>query len=238
VICGGKTLLIDAGEIDRGMAVVNYLDKLGIEKLDYVIGTHPHSDHIGGLADVIKNFEIGDIILPKIADEFVPTTLVYEKLLDTIAEKNLKITQAVAGSEIALGNATVAILSPIFDDKELNNYSVVTLITYRSNTFLLTGDAEKKVETEILSRVSLPQIDVFKAGHHGSKTSSSKNFLEILKPKIVAIECGENSYGHPNQEIIDRFMEYTDEIYRTDIDGTIVMKSDGRRIGVYCREDN
>jgi competence protein ComEC len=217
---------------------VNYLNTLGIEKLDYIIGTHPHSDHIGGLADVIENFEVGDVILPKIADEYVPTTRVYEKLLDKISEKNLKITPAVAGDEIKLEKATVAVLSPLFDDDELNNYSVSTLIEYGSNTFLLTGDAEKKVEKAILDDVNLPRIDVFKAAHHGSRTSNGSDFLEVLRPKIVAIECGENSYGHPNQEIIDRFLEYTDKIYRTDVNGTIVMKSDGRRINVYCRKDS
>jgi competence protein ComEC len=238
VISGGKTMLIDAGEVDKGMVVVNYLDKLGIEKLDYIIGTHPHSDHIGGLTDLIKNFEVDNVILPKIADEYVPTTRVYENLLDIISEKKLKINQAKSGDEIRLGDATVAILSPLFDDEELNNYSVVTLITYGSNNFLLTGDAEKKVENALLKEASLPKIDVFKAGHHGSKTSNSSNFLKVLKPKIVAIECGDNSYGHPNQEVIDRFLEYTDKIYRTDVDGTIVMKSDGRQINVHCRKNN
>ena len=234
VVCNGKTLLIDGGENEHETKVINYLRSLKIEKLDYIIATHPHTDHIGGLPEVLLEFGADKIIMPRISKELTPTNSTYTALLKAIKASGAKAIPARVGQTYELGGAVFEILAPIsYDADNLNNFSVVTRLTYGGKSFLFTGDAETKEEAEIIAGGAQLKSNVIKVGHHGSKTSSSKKFLEAVMPEICIIMCGEdNDYGHPHESVLKRIANYTDRIYRTDICGDIVIRSDGTELSV------
>lgn len=221
-----KVMLIDAGTNEAGETVVNYLENLGITKIDYLIGTHPHEDHIGGLDDVINKFDIGQIYMPKIET----TTKTFEDVLEAIENKNLTVTAPNKGDEIGLGQATGEFMTePILDKDNLNVSSLVFRLEFGNNSFLFMGDAEEENEKTI----SWPKTDVLKVGHHGSSTSSSEEFLKQVQPQYAIIMVGEdNSYGLPTQETINKLNTIGSTIYRTDENGTIQLTSDGNTIKV------
>lgn len=221
-----KVMLIDAGTNEAGETVVNYLKNLGIKKIDYLIGTHPHEDHIGGLDDVINNFDIGQIYMPKIET----TTKTFEDVLEAIENKNLTITAPNKGDKIELGQAVGEFMTePILDEDNLNVSSLVLRLEFGNTSYLFMGDAEEENEETI----RWPKTDVLKVGHHGSSTSSSESFLEQVQPKYAIIMAGkDNSYGLPTQETINKLSNIGSEIYRTDEDGTIQMTSDGNTIQI------
>ena len=221
-----KIMLIDAGTNEAGKTVVNYLKNLGITKIDYLVGTHPHEDHIGGLDNVINNFDIGQIYMPKIET----TTKTFEDVLEAIENKNLTVTAPNKGDKIELGQAVGEFMTePILDKDNLNVSSLVLRLEFGNTSYLFMGDAEEENEETII----WPKTDVLKVGHHGSSTSSSKSFLEQVQPKYAIIMAGkDNSYGLPTQETIDKLHNIGSEIYRTDEDGTIQMTSDGNTIEI------
>lgn len=223
-------MLIDAGENNQGTTVVNYLKEQGVKKLDYVIGTHPHSDHIGGLDIVINSFDIGKVILPDI----IHTTKTFEDVLDAIAENKLKITKAIVGTTYSLGESSFTIVAPNASDyDELNDYSVGVKFTNGENSFLFTGDAEKLSEIQMLRNGIDLSADVLKLGHHGSSTSSHDNFMDEVDPDYAVISVGEdNSYGHPHKETLQILKDRKIKVYRTDKQNTIIFTSDGEKITV------
>ncbi len=223
-----ETMLIDAAESYQSEKIINYLKNLNYQKIDYVIGTHPHTDHIGGLKDIINTFEIGKIYMPKV----VSTTKTYESLLMAIKDKNLKINTAKSGTSIIDTDALkINILAPNNSTyTELNNYSVVTKITYGTTKFLFMGDAEKLSENEIKENVT---ADVIKIGHHGSNTSSSINFIKKVNAKYGIISVGlNNKYNLPKEETITNWENSGTKIYLTSINGTIRAISDGTNIKI------
>lgn len=223
-----ETMLIDAAESNQSENIINYLKNLNYQKIDYVIGTHPHTDHIGGLKDIINTFEIGKIYMPKV----VSTTKTYENLLQTIKDKNLKINTAKAGTSIIdTDTLKINILAPNNDTyTELNNYSVVTKITYGTTKFLFMGDAEKLSENEIKEDVT---ADVIKIGHHGSSTSSGINFIKKVNAKYGIISVGlNNKYNLPKEETITNWENSGTKIYLTSTNGTITAISDGTNIKI------
>lgn len=223
-----ETMLIDAAESYQSENIINYLKNLNYQKIDYVIGTHPHTDHIGGLKDIINTFEIGKIYMPKV----VSTTKTYESLLMAIKDKNLKINTAKAGiSIIDTDTLKINILAPNSETyTELNNYSAVTKITYGTTKFLFMGDAEKLSENEIKENVT---ADVIKIGHHGSNTSSSINFIKKVNAKYGIISVGlNNKYNLPKEETITNWENSGTKIYLTSINGTIRASSDGTNIKI------
>lgn len=221
----GHFMLIDAGENDQGDTVVSYLTSAGVQTLDYVIGTHPHSDHIGGLDDVIRAFSVEKVILPPIEH----TTKTFEDVLDAISEKGLKLTRPQAGDTYSLGKAAFTILAPIGDyGDDLNNWSVGLKLTLGNRSFVMCGDAETAAETDIVNSGLDLKADVLKAGHHGSRTSTSDAFLKAVSPSYAVIQCGEgNSYGHPHKETIEKLETAGIQILRTDQLGTITAWTDG-----------
>ena len=223
-----ETMLIDAAESYQSENIINYLKNLNYQKKDYVIGTHPHTDHIGGLKDIINTFEIGKIYMPKV----VSTTKTYESLLMAIKDKNLKINTAKAGTSIIDTDALkINILAPNSETyTELNNYSVVTKITYGTTKFLFMGDAEKLSENEIKENVT---ADVIKIGHHGSNTSSSIDFIKKVNAKYGIISVGlNNKYNLPKEETITNWENSGTKIYLTSTNGTIRASSDGTNIKI------
>lgn len=223
-----ETMLIDAAESYQSENIINYLKNLNYQKIDYVIGTHPHTDHIGGLKNIINTFEIGKIYMPKV----VSTTKTYESLLMAIKDKNLKINTAKAGTSIIdTDTLKINILAPnnsIYT--ELNNYSVVTKITYGTTKFLFMGDAEKLSENEIKENVT---ADVIKIGHHGSNTSSSIDFIKKVNAKYGIISVGlNNKYNLPKEETITNWENSGTKIYLTSTNGTIRASSDGTNIKI------
>ena len=223
-----EVMLIDAGESSEEEKVYNYITNLGYNNIDYVVGTHPHTDHIGGLEYIINNISIENIYMPKA----VSTSKTYESLLNTITNKNLKVKVAKANVNIiSSDNLSVNIIAPNSESySNLNNYSAVIKIDYYNNSFLFMGDAEVLSEEEITSDVG---ADVIKVGHHGSDSSSSLEFLNKVKPKYAVISVGTNNqYNHPYDSILSRYESIGSQVYRTDLDGTIVATSDGTNINI------
>ena len=234
VECDGKYMLIDAGENGHENDVINYLTKLGVEKLDYVVASHQHSDHIGGLEEVLAEFKADNIIMPRLTKEQTPTNSTYKAFLKAVQASGAKVVEAKVGAKYTLGTSSFEILGPVTNDAEdINNMSAVMRLDYGENSFLFTGDAETEEELEILDNGADLDCDVLKAGHHGSSTSSHKKFVAAVTPEICVISCGkDNDYGHPHDKAVDRIKKQTDEIYRTDICGDIVIESDGVNLSV------
>lgn len=225
----GKNILIDAGPNSNTDRLISYLNKQNIKKLDIVVASHPDEDHIGGMARVINQFTIGEFWAPKRTNN----TKTFENMINSLKSKNLKINTAKSGLTLSFDKAiTVDIIAPNNDNYDSNNnYSIVIKLTYGNNSFLFVGDAEKISEKEILDKKYNISSDVLKIGHHGSRTSSSKEFLDKVNPKIAVISCGKNNdYGHPNKETLTELTKRKFQIYRTDIDGTIILLSDGKTI--------
>ena len=234
VECGGKYMLIDAGENGHETEVLNYLHALGIKKLDYVVASHQHSDHIGGLSEVLEEFEAENIIMPRLTKAQTPTNSTYREFLNAVKNSGAKVIEAKVGATYDLGGAKFEILGPVTNDAEdINNMTAVIRLDYGKNSFLFTGDAETEEELEILNNGADLDCDVLKVGHHGSGTSSSNKFLEAVTPEICVISCGEgNDYGHPHDNAVKRLKKQTDKIYRTDICGDVVISADGEKLSV------
>ena len=231
----GKTILIDAGEAEYGDRVISYIKKLKYSKIDYLFATHPHSDHIGGLKKVINSFEIGSIYMPDVTNN----TNLYYDLLKAIEAKNKKVRLATAGKNVILDdNINLKIVAPINNYYEdLNNYSVVLRLTYDEKSFLFMADAEYDSEMELLKSNFDIKADVLKVGHHGSTSSTNYNFLKKVSPKIAVISVGENNdYGHPKEKILEKLKNQNVKIYRTDLNGNIVITTDGKNMKVRVQD--
>jgi len=227
IIFGNKTILIDAGEMDMGDRVVNDLKSLGVTRIDLLVATHPHSDHIGGMLKVLDNFTVGQVL-----DSGMPhTSVIYERFLEKIDKENIPYKIAVQGDRIDLDHALrIVVLSPPaqrFGD-DLNTNSVMLRISYGTINFLFTGDAGSEAETALLKSGYAPDAQILKVGHHGSMYSSSPAFIARVHPEIAIISLGrDNPYGHPHKQAVDILTEAGATIYRTDRDGTILVRSDG-----------
>lgn len=225
----GKTMLIDAGDNSDEDDIVDFLNKKGIKKLDIVIGTHPHADHIGGLDAVIHNFKIGEFYMPKVSH----TTKTFEDVLLAVKEKGLTIKTAKAGVTLGLDHRmSVEMVAPVKDSySDLNNYSAVVRLKYGTMTFLFTGDAEKISEDEMVAEGYPLNAVVLNLGHHGSNTSTTDEFLAAVNPKYAVISSGkDNKYGHPDKDIIQKLEDNNIEYFNTQTDGTITAVTNGQDI--------
>ncbi len=240
ILTDTAAVLIDAGEIGEGDIVLADLKEAGVETLDWIIMTHPHSDHIGGVPDILNyaakydDLTVENVMITTLPDDMIPTTNVYERMLDSVENAGVSLTEAVKMT-IDLGSATLEIVpSPGNDYSSLNDYSICAYLTCGESTFLFTGDTSNPEERDLLEAGAVRHADVLKVGHHGSRTSSGEDFLSVVTPKIAVISCGvKNSYGHPTDEALNRLSEYCGEyIYRTDEDGTICVTTDGTEISV------
>ena len=230
VVCDGKTLVIDGGTAENGAKMVEYLQNtLHVSKVDFVIGTHPHADHIGGLPDVIRACKVKKLYSP--VDEFEAKT--FETMKRAADDKKLKITVPQAGQSFSLGRAKVEFLAPLGIYDNVNDLSLVVRITYGQTAFLFTGDAERPSEYDMTDSGEDLSATVLKVGHHGSNTSTSYVFLRQVMPAYAIISCGkDNAYGHPHEEVLSRLADEGAVVYRTDECGTIVCRSNGAKVTV------
>lgn len=229
--CGDAAMLIDAGEASEGTAVQNYLKKQGVSRLNYLVLTHPDSDHIGGAPVVITKFEIDKVFM----SDYEKDNQTYRKLIQALDDKGLSWSMPKAGSVFSLGDAVITILGPVASYSDPNNASLVLTVQKGENIFLFTGDAEEEAEADILENGLPVKADVYKAGHHGSKTASGEEFVEEVSPAYAVVSCGEgNSYGHPNARTLNTFRMRGIQVYRTDEQGSIVAVSDGSEISWNC----
>ncbi len=222
-------MLIDAGENGNESVVINYLNNQGIDSLTYLVATHPHSDHIGGVEEVIEAFDVQNVIMPRLSKNNTPTTQTYENMLKAIKNCGAKVIAAKPGNEYSFGDVSFKILSPYVQDENLNNMSVSLKLTYLNHSFMFTGDAEKEVEKQILKNNSDLSADVYKVAHHGSSTSNTSEFIDAVNPEFAIISCAtDNSYGHPHDEIVELFNEKNIPYYTTAEWGTIVFEAKGK----------
>lgn len=233
ILCGNEAVLIDAGDVDSYAAIDAYLKAQNVKQLKYFILTHAHADHIGSADDVLKNYAVENVIMPKYSEENMPTSKVYEDLLYALSDSGAKVLAAKAGHTYNLSGCSFSVYAPNKDYKELNDSSVVVRFTYGETNFLFQGDAEKASENDVLAAGFDVRADVLKMGHHGSKTSSTEKYLRAVSPKLAVISCGENnSYKLPSDSVLQRLTALGIEYRRTDRNGTIVVMSNGKEITV------
>ena len=221
-------VLIDGGPSAATQNVVNYLNYLGIRTLDFVVATHPHSDHIGGLPGVLDRFEVREMWMP----DTIHTTVTFERLLDAIERNGLEITTVQAGDVLSAGDIQMTALAPNSSGhSNLNNYSIVLRMQFGQTAFIFTGDSEALSEREMLASGRNLRANVLEVGHHGSRTSTTDAFLDAVNPEAVVISVGAgNRFGHPHPYVLARFYERGIPVFRTDEMGTIVMITDGREV--------
>lgn len=231
--------LIDCGTRSTGENVINYLNSQGITEIDYLFGTHPHDDHMGGMYDVISNFKIGKIILPKVKNGEV-TSNWYMKLMQKIKKDKYNLEYAKVGTVYNLGDAKMKVIGPISAPEDnLNNYSTVLKVSFGQMDVIMAGDAEKDVEKEIIKSGENLDAEILKIGHHGSDTSSCIEWLDAISPKyaLISAETG-NRYNHPIKETMQNLKKRKIEVYRTDECGTVTLTITSNDVKFSCKPGN
>lgn len=227
ICCGGEYMLIDAGEPSASDTVVDYLNDHGIEKLEYVVCSHGHADHCGGLDAVVENFDVGTVF----TSPYPGDTSSYEIFSDAVSAKGLDMTVPELGESYSLGEARFEFIGPLEEYDNINDDSLVMRLEYGDTSFLFTGDMTSKAERDLLEDGANVKCDVLKVGHHGSSGSSSYRFLYEAEPKIAVISCeAGNSYGHPHEEALSRLNDCGAEVCRTDLEGSIIIFSNGMEV--------
>ena len=229
VECDGQFMLYDGGNVDDGSLVVSYLQNQGVEQLEYVFCSHAHEDHVGGLAAALAYFPAYHVYSPVTE----ASTKCFKDFVKYTQQQNLQVEVPAVGTQWPLGSATVTLLGPVTQYSETNNTSLVLRIDYGVTSFLLTGDMENTAETDLVNSGANLKADVLQVGHHGSSTSTSYLFLNAVLPEMGVISCGTgNKYGHPHEETLSILRDAKVDVYRTDLQGTITIGSDGQNFTV------
>ena len=229
IVCDGETMLIDGGNASDSSLIYSFLERHGITHLDYIVGTHAHEDHIGGLAGALNYATVGVAFCP--VTEY--DSRVFGNFVKYLGERDVSITVPNHGDSFMLGSADVKIVGPTRDHREPNNTSIVLKITYGSTSFLFTGDAERPAEQDILEAGHDISATVLKVGHHGSDTATTYPFLREIMPQYAVISCGtDNIYGHPTEDALSRLRDADVTVFRTDMQGTIICVSDGETVSI------
>lgn len=237
ISCDDKTMMIDCGTSNQENTVRQSIYTLNVEKLDYLVITHQHDDHMGGADKLLSYVEVDNLIMPRLTLENNVNTNTYNELLKTVNSKNINKIPAQDCKSFMLGSAFVEILSPTKHSNNINNMSVVVKVTYGETEFLFQGDSESTVENQLINSGADIDIDVLKAGHHGSNTSSNEKFLTETSPVFAVASCGDdNSYGHPNGNVLERYDKNNIPVYVTSFSGDITVTSDGEIITVYTQD--
>ncbi len=230
--CGDSTMLVDCGMLDDGEKVAAYLHKRGVTQLDYAIATHPDDDHIGGYPDLLRLVSANVYLEPEMQQELLAGNKSRAAVAEILEQKQILWKTAAAGDTFAVGEAAVTVLSPAENMKTTNDSSLVLRITYGETSFLLMGDAGIAAEKALLSGGEELQADVLKVGHHGSRTSTSEEFLRAVSPTYAAVSVGPDRSDLPDDEVLQLLQKYQAETYRTDLDGILIFASDGNTIKV------
>lgn len=226
-------MVIDAGNNADGKYIVKAMKSIGVEKIDYLVGTHAHEDHIGGMDDIINNFSIEKFYMP----DAITTTKTFEDVLDALDAHQVKFETPKINDEFSLNDVTFCVLHVGTNKNDLNETSIVLRLTYKDTSYLFMGDAPTSVEKDILSENI--KSDVLKVGHHGSQYSTSDTFLKKVNPKYAIIEVGKNNiYNHPKEVTLNKLKKSGVQVYRTDLDGTILLTSDGKNYNFEKIETN
>lgn len=225
-----KNILIDSGSREDKDKLYEFLKSKNIKNIDLLVGTHPHEDHIGNMASVIRDYTIGQVYMPKVTH----TTKTFKNVMEAIKEKSVSLKAPSVGDTLDFNGAIFKILAPNSGKyKDINNYSIVMKLTYKNNSFLFMGDAEKESEKEIIKKGETLKADVIKLGHHGSSTSNTKEFIEKVNPKYAVASCGKNNeYGHPHKEVVKLLGNLNIKLYKTYESGTVTFTSNGSNITV------
>ena len=230
----GENVLIDAGPKSSAGKLCNYLNEQDVEKIDLLVLTHPHEDHIGGAEKVFDLYDVEELLIP----DGTSDSSIYKKTMQSAEDEGCKITTAKAGMTTSFSNAQFTVLGPVFPEEyDTNNLSIVMTYTYGETRFIFTGDAEFPAENDIIDKFGddMLKSDVLKVGHHGSSTSTGYGFLSAVSPDFAAISCGKNNeYGHPHSEILNMLKTAKVDISRTDTEGTIVFSTDGKTV-IKCK---
>lgn len=226
---GDTAILVDSGEVGAAQTVINYIKNLGIDELDCVLVTHPHSDHMGAMIKILYEFKIKDLIMPEIPEDIIPTNSTYEKFLTAVSDNAENVIPAEAGMTYSYGEMNFEILAPLHGYDNLNDMSAVSRLSYGETSVMFMGDASTAVEKDLLNTGKDFSADIINIGHHGSKTASSQKWLEAVNPEFAVICCGAgNEYGHPHSVVTERLDNIGIEYYRTDLNGTVVFKSNSK----------
>lgn len=232
--CDGRNMLIDGGNAEDSSLVVSYLQGQGVEYLDYVVCTHAHEDHVGGLSGPLNTCTVGQVFAPVTQYD----SKAFSNFVKYTQQQGLEITVPKADSSFALGEAQVTVLGPRKEYEDTNNTSIVLRVEYGETSFLFTGDMESSAEADLLEAGCNLDATVLKVGHHGSSTSSSYVFLREVMPQYAVISVGkDNSYGHPHEEVMSRLYDARITVYRTDEQGTVVAFSDGETVRFTTEKD-
>lgn len=236
IMTSTHNVLIDGGDLDGGDIIVGALKSLGVKRLDYVMITHPHVDHFGGMTEIFGSFSVGVLLLPDVPDDMLPRTFNYSRLLAAIERSGVKSEFVSTGDRYPLGDGSrLEIVAPLYNDyDELNNLSIAARFVHGGNSFLFTGDFETAAERDLLNVGIDLHADVLKVGHHGSAGSSSKEFLEAVSPRIAVFEAGVyNTFGHPRAAVLERLNAVgCEKAYATSLNGNIAIISDGSDLRV------
>ncbi len=227
--CNGFNILVDGGEREYADDVLSYLDMAGVDKIDCYVLSHPHSDHIGASAKIIKSIQVDKVFTTYFSEFNTPTTSCYEELIEALDVYSTQVIDVAAGDSFTFGDVNIDIIAPFNESDEYNDMSIVFTAAYKDITVLFTGDTTKVVEKQILESGADIDADVLKVAHHGSTTSSTSEFIDAVSPSLAVISCGKNnSYGHPHDEIMELFKEKSISVKRTDEFGTVVYYGDGK----------
>ena len=227
VVCDGHYMLIDGGNAEDSDLVYSYLERHGAKHLDYMVASHAHEDHIGGLSGALNYAAVGVALSP--VTEY--SSKVFQNMVKYLGDQGKSLTVPEPGDKFDLGSAKVEILGPVKEYDDTNDTSIVLRIDYGSTSFLFTGDMEAGAERDLIDAGANLKATVLKAGHHGSDTSTSYQFLREVMPKYTVVSVGEgNSYGHPSDEVLSRFRDAGAEVYRTDMQGHVIAESDGKTV--------
>lgn len=230
--CADVNVVIDAGDFTLTNTALEYLQRQGVHKLNLAMCSHPHLDHIGGMPDILKTMDVDRFIMPVLPESILPITKSYNDILDILQSKSIKVEKPIAGDTFSIGELKFEIFAPLSDYDNVNNYSVVVKMSFGKVSFLFTGDAQMESERDMISKGYDVSADVLKVGHHGSKTSTSGEFLKKVSPKYAVISSAPEPHGHPHKVIVNRLTAAKVNVLRTDTEGTIVCTTDGENIKV------